>query len=169
MASEPEYDRPPPGILFRSFLLIGGSLMGLLVATMLTVFVVGKTSFPDAAAHWEQGTDHVRSQLENEPESILPTRLCWIAIGAQAVYSFLAGMLVCRFAPFASVAHSAFLAVVVAVFYLQMSMTRDNHVPDWFVVSLMIVSPIMILLGGQFLDRFVYRRQRVEESHGDAE
>ena len=144
---QPEY-RLPPRMLFFSFLLVGGGYVLSVVLLYLLGFGLALVLSPETMEAFANEPAIFQQQLENRAAEILPPKWYWPLLGLQSLACFGVGYAVTRLAPFAKLAHSVFLAMILCVSFLQSAVAAPAPI-QWMHIGLMAAVPIATLLGGK--------------------
>lgn len=145
---EEETYRIPPGVLFKSFVIVGGAYVitafNLLTLTGLLVI----NFFPETAELLSQ-KDITPEELFADPDTTLPTSLWLMLLVFHSMTCAFVGWLVSRISPFAKFNHAIFVAAIVFVSLLQTAL-KVPHELRLKLIVMMGVFPIAILIGAKF-------------------
>lgn len=151
-----EQHQLPPGLLFRSFLVIAGTYLLSLVLMAVSFAMVATVFFPEV---FDQ---QVGDQFDADPARYLDGAPFWWLLAGNLVINFCLGWLLIKLAPFGQFPHCVFLSVLLFVGNLQQSMS----VPDngkWMYLLFMITFPLAVLVGGHLGLTRQLRRQQLNE------
>jgi hypothetical protein len=149
-----------PAHFLRSFLVIAFHYVMLFFGLLMGMMLIARVRFPDVFRLWtlrEEDRDEFWQAWESQPELLFPTELCLWLILLAVLLSVMIGFLVARWAPFSGAGHGIFLAIISICTFLQISMTQPQ-IPKWMVMSMLILSPTMIVVTSQYTDRWLVRR-----------
>ena len=112
-----ESERIPPAILFRSFLLVVGTYVGVFALMVVWLSLIAWFFFPDTIGLLTKQLSE--QEYVAQLKTAMPAALFWSATAINVPVCFLAGLFVGRFAQFAPLGHGVFAALLVCVSYLQ--------------------------------------------------
>ena len=144
----------PPGMMFRSFMLIGGAYIVSFLLVCVAGFVIAKSFFPDSIAIINGDPAIYNSIMETEPEKVFPPEMLWMLLVVSAFSCAVLGYLVARTAPFGRFSHAVFFAAILFVHYLQLAIGAKPPLQTMLVLF-MAASPVAALLGANFFLRKV--------------
>ena len=141
--------RLPPGMLFRSFMLVGGAYMLCVTALFVSFFVLlvnGHQEILDLMNEGDQ--DKVQAVFEADPEALIPRTVFVRLILINTVITFGLGWAVGRVAKFAKFQHAFFFALIVFVTFLQQAVSAPQAA-RWMFFMLMAAFGVAALAGGK--------------------
>ena len=139
--------RLPPRTLFISFLLVSGGYVLSVTVLFILAYSLATVIAPDSI-ELAKNAANLEQQLNNNPAKVLPQKLYWPLLVLDALACLGIGFAVARFAPFAKMAHSIFLAIIIFVGFLQSAIGAPAGI-QWMLIGLMASTPVATLLGGR--------------------
>jgi hypothetical protein len=159
-----EQQRVPPRLFWRSFLLVVAGYLGCRWTELIVFFSVAKWRWPATYnIYFEKRL--TPDEMLAEAAVVFPTALVWIAIAGASVAALLAGWWLFRAAPFGSLGHAVFLALILFVDFLQQSMQLPPLF-KWMPLIKMAVYPLAVLIGARAAEW--WSTNRLERSQIDA-
>lgn len=154
-----------PAHFLRSFLVVAFHYVALFFGLLMGMMLIAWLGFPEVFQLWAlQGKEleDFQHAWDSKPELLFPTGLCIWMVVLSTVLSILIGATTAYWAPFSRGGHGIFLAIISICTYLQISMTQPQ-IPKWMMLAMLILSPTMIVLTSNFVDRWMARRAYDEE------
>lgn len=137
-----------PVMLLRSFLTVASGYVLSIVAYIGVLMVLGISFFPEFAEFMELDKPTQDAVMQNNPETAISPMLFRLTVIGTSIACIGIGWLVIRTAPFAPFPHAVFLAVLIFVYYLQMSIA-DPPPKKSMTIVYMVAFPIAVLLGAR--------------------
>ena len=138
----------PPFMLLRSFLTVGSGYVLSIISFIAILMILGYSFFPEFAEFLELDKLKQDAIMENNPETAIPPMLFWLTVVFTSIACIGIGWLVIRTAPFAPFPHAVFLAVLMFIYYLQMTIS-DPPPKKSMTIVYMIAFPIAVLIGAK--------------------
>lgn len=152
-----------PVMMLRSFLTVASGYIICFIAFVAIAFGLGHAFFPDFVEVSNLDLDAQKELMDNNPEQAISRTMFLAMLVLNFAVCFTVGIYVILTAPFAQYGHVIFLAVLMFVNYLQISIA-DPPAKKAMTLCYLAIFPTAILLGGKFgLNRFM----RFEESPDD--
>jgi len=155
--SDEEHEFParlPPGLLFRSFLLVASAYVIhtlLLYAAAIGLLVL---AFPESFEILCAEPEQFDRMLAEDPDRVYPRPLLWMVLGCITIVCVGLGYAVARLAPIAKFPHAILLAAILFVNYLLSAIDATDTLQRMLVLF-MAASPIATVIGAN-----LYLRQR---------
>ncbi len=150
MEEEQQQYRIPPKLLFRSFLIVGGSYIVFSIVYGTMLILLANWFFPETHDFlFVQNTDKpLEELLASAPTLGLPINLFWAWLASTALICVPIGWLASKLPPFAKTHHALFVAIIVFVDRIQAAVkcSGDNQ---WMFLVMILVFPIAILIGAK--------------------
>lgn len=143
----PEKDLTPV-MLLRSFLTVASGYVLSIVAYVGILMILGVAFFPEFGEFMKLDKPTQDTVMQNNPETAISPMLFRLTVVGTSVACMAIGWLVIRTAPFAPFPHAVFLAVLMFVYYLQMSIA-DPPAKKSMTIVYMFAFPIAVLLGAR--------------------
>ncbi len=140
--------RLPPRTLFISFLLVSGGYVLSVTVLFILAYSLATAFSPETLEAIGNEPAIFEQQLNNNPAEILPQKLYWPLLVLDALACLGIGFAVARLAPFAKMAHSIFLAIIIFIGFLQLAIGAPAGI-QWMLIGLMASTPVATLLGGR--------------------
>ncbi len=147
MSSDQENFSMPPGMLFRSFLLVAGVYVLVIIVLILAATLLVYGFFPetyDAVVNLDP--EEFKQLLDNNAEKVFPPEFYWPLVVINAAVCFAGGYLIAWKASFAKFPHAVFLGIILFVGYLQQAIGSPSDIQLMFVLF-MGSSPVAVLFG----------------------
>ncbi len=148
--------RLPPGIMFRSFLLVAGSYTLLFLFFAISLSTISMLFFPDTYQAL------VEDKFRDEPTRYFVPGLFWSVLAINTLVSLGMGWLIVRGAQFARFPHAVFLSVLLFISYLQNVMATPDD-GKWMYLIFMVCFPVAILLAANKSAMSLARREDAEQ------
>lgn len=143
-----ESQRLPPGVLLRSFLIVGGGYCLSLLFFLASMIAIAAALFP--GSYELLMNEEQRASLGEEAVlQILTPGYFWVLWAANVLFNLGLGYAAARIAPFARFPHGLFIALVVLISFLQQSMVQPTDA-KWMYVLMMGGFSIAILIGARW-------------------
>lgn len=142
-----EQERIAPNLLFRSFMIVGGSYFASVVILAMLLGTISSLLFPETF-EFLSNPNLTPEQLQNNADLALPTNLFLIVLAAHSLFCIGLGWMVTRFSPYAKFGHAIFVAVVLFVSFLQISVGNTGELQRKTLI-MMCVFPVAVLIGAK--------------------
>ena len=149
-----------PAHFLKSFFVVALHYLILLFSAIMSIPLVAKLGYPDVFRLWslpENQRHEFWDIWENSPETLFPFGLCVGILIAVTLFSLFIGLQVAFWAPFSKGGHGIFLAILMIVTYLQVSITTPQ-VPKALAMGLLVFSSGAVVLASQLGERWFSRR-----------
>ena len=157
--------RIDPGFFLRSFLVLIIHYVLIFLGLLLGMLMIAWLAWPDIYDLWNlprEDRQPFHDIWENDPGQLFPIGMCWALAGLGLLLGLLSGLSVSFWSPFAGAGHGVFLAIVCIVTFLQISMTQPE-LPKGLMMALLLLCPSGIVLGSRLGERWMFRRQSIED------
>ncbi|MEM7454551.1 MAG: hypothetical protein AAF456_09405 [Planctomycetota bacterium] len=141
--------RLPPGMLFRSFMLVGGGYMLCVAALFLTFFLLLVNGHQEIIELMNEGDqDKVQAVFEADPQALIPRTVFVRMLLINTVVTFGIGWVVGRLARFSKFQHVFFFSLLIFITFMQQAI-NSPQAARWMFYTLMTVLGAAALMGGK--------------------
>ena len=138
--------------MLRSFLTVGSGYVAHMLCLYGAIAAIGYLAFPEFVEFMELAPEQQRQVMEFDPSKAMPPAMFWSVVAVVTLASVVIGALAAWTAPFSPWAHSAFVAALLFVNYLQLA-TTDLPAKKSMTVIYMVAFPLAVVVGGRWMSR----------------
>lgn len=139
-------------MMMRSFLTVGSGYVAHMLCLYGVTAAIGYAAFPEFVEFMNLAPEQQRQVMEFDPSQAIPRPMFWAVVVTVSLLSLLLGAVVAWTAPFSPWAHSAFLAALLFVNYLQLA-TTDLPAKKSMTMIYLVAFPLAVVLGGRWMSQ----------------